>query len=104
MSYGSPCLAASAATLLKNAYYAISIRIVNTPGGLETGKDEHLFWRDAILKTGDALRLKVVERRTVDKPRTRVARDRKAETQAQKKNVRKLAKQFGWELKANRSR
>ena len=67
-------------------------------GGIALPQDEHVFWKERILHLGDDLRLKVVEKETVDVPRERVRRDPSAEAKAQKHYVRKMAKKFGWKF------
>lgn len=67
-------------------------------GGLETDKDEHLFWKEAILHTGDELRVRIIETKSVDLPAQRYPRDRAAEAETEKRHVRKLAKKFGWKI------
>ncbi len=67
-------------------------------GGLVLPQNEHVFWRDAILRTGDEVRLKVIETNTVDEPQRRHRRDPEAEAEAEKRQVRKLAKRFGWRI------
>jgi hypothetical protein len=71
-------------------------------GGLETERDEHLFWKDAILHTGDELRVRIVETKSVDSPAQRFPRDRVAQVEAEKRQVRKLAKKFGWKFQERR--
>jgi hypothetical protein len=61
-------------------------------------QDEHVLWKESVLHLGDQLRLKVVEKETVDVPRERVRRDHAAETKSQKHYVRKMAKKFGWKI------
>jgi hypothetical protein len=51
--------------------------------------------KKALLGVGDGVRLKVVEAETVDKPRVRVALDLASEAEAEKRHLRKLAKNFG---------
>jgi len=67
-------------------------------GGLVLPQDEHVFWRQSILHTGDEVRLKIVERTVVDEPRERRPRDPAAETAAEKRHLRRLARKFGWKL------
>lgn len=55
-----------------------------------------------LLRVGDEVRLKVVEAETVDKPRVRVARDLASEAEAEKRQLRKLAKKFGWKIRRPR--
>lgn len=55
----------------------------------------HFSRYPSLPRVGDAVRLKVVEAETVDKPRVRVARDLGSETEAEKRHLRRLAKKFG---------
>jgi hypothetical protein len=71
-------------------------------GGIVLPQDEHVFWKESILHLGDELRLKVVEKETVDMPRERVRRDPAAETRAQKRYVQKMARKFGWKIQKSR--
>lgn len=61
-------------------------------------QDEHVFWKQLTLHVGDELRLKIVEKSSVDNPRTRSKRDPVAEAKTEKRHLRKLAKKFGWKL------
>jgi hypothetical protein len=67
-------------------------------GGIALPQDELVFWKERILRLGDELRLKVVEKETVDARRERVRRDHAAEAKTQKRYVRKMAKKFGWKF------
>ncbi|HXN27713.1 MAG TPA: hypothetical protein VN902_11365 [Candidatus Acidoferrales bacterium] len=67
-------------------------------GGLILPQDEHVFRKQSTLRVGDELRIKVVEKGSVDLPRTRLARDPAAKAKAEKRHLRKLAKKFGWKL------
>jgi len=67
--------------------------------GLVLPQNEHVRWKEALLRFGDEVRLKVVEAETVDGPRVRVARDLAAEAEAEKRHLRKLAKKFGWKIR-----
>jgi hypothetical protein len=71
-------------------------------GGLETEKDEHLFWKEAILHRGDELRVRIVETKSVDVPAQRYPRDHAAEVEREKRHLRKLAKKFGWKIQERR--
>jgi len=71
-------------------------------GGLVLPQDEHVRWRHASLRVGDEIRLKTVEATKVDKPRARVRRNPAAEIEAKKRYVRKLAKDFGWQIQEGR--
>jgi hypothetical protein len=67
-------------------------------GGLVLPQDEHVCWKQVVLRTGDEIRLKVVETDTVDKPRFRYPRDLPAQAKAEKHQLRKLAKKLGWNI------
>jgi hypothetical protein len=67
-------------------------------GGLILPQDEHVFWKQSTLRVGDELRIKIVEKGSVDLPRTRLPRDPAAEAKAEKRHLRKLAKKFRWKL------
>jgi hypothetical protein len=67
-------------------------------GGLVMPQNEHVFWKKSTLRVGDEMRLKIVEKESVDKPRKRFPRDFAAETKAQKRHVREMAKKFGWKI------
>lgn len=71
-------------------------------GGLELPKNEHVFWKEAILHAGDEVRIKIVELKTVDRPLRRYPRDLVAEVEAEKRQARKLAKKFGWRIQEDR--
>jgi hypothetical protein len=64
-------------------------------GGLILPQDEHVFRKQSTLRVGDQLRIKIVEKGSVDLPRTRLPRDPAAEAKAEKRDLRKLAKKFG---------
>ncbi len=67
-------------------------------GGLVLPQDEHVFWRQTTLRLGDEIRLKIVEKTAVDRPRKRSRRDPAAEAKVEKRQLRKLATKFGWKL------
>ena len=71
-------------------------------GGLEVDKNEHVFWKESILRAGDEVRIKIVETKSVDAPLRRYLRDPAAEVEAEKRHVRKLAKKFGWKIQERR--
>lgn len=71
-------------------------------GGLNTATDEHLRWRQRPLRVGDEVRIKIVEAKSVDRPRHRQRRNRTQEVRQQKTYVRQLAKRFGWKIQTPR--
>ena len=69
-------------------------------GGLITSTDEQVRWvQRRRVRTGDEIRVKVVEAESVDKPKVRYRRDPAADATAQKRYVREMAKKFGWSIK-----
>lgn len=68
-------------------------------GGLLMPQNEHVRWKQLDLRTGDEVRLKIVESNVVDKPRVRFPRDLEAEARAEKRQLRRLARKLGWTLR-----
>jgi hypothetical protein len=68
-------------------------------GGLVLPQNEHVFWKQAILRVGDEVRLKIVEKHSVDRPRKHTPRDPAAEALAEQRHLQRLAKKFGFELR-----
>lgn len=74
-------------------------------GGLDCTTDEHLRWKENFhLKVGDEIRIKIIEAKSVDRPRKRFARDRAGELKSKKLYVRRMAKELGWEISAPRTK
>ena len=71
-------------------------------GGLDTTTDEHLRWCQRKLQVGDEVCLKVVEVKSVDRPRHRQRRNRTEELRQQKRYVREMARKFGWTIRTPR--
>ena len=69
-------------------------------GGLISPTREHVDWKRRRLKTGDEIRVKIVDAASVDRPKRRQRRDSKQELAAQKRYVREMARKLGWELRA----
>ena len=67
-------------------------------GGLIMPKEEHVRWKQAVLRVGDEVRVKVIQADTVDKPSARFPRDRITEAKVEKRQLRFLARKFGWKL------
>ena len=74
-------------------------------GGLITPTDESVRWVNRGLKVGSEVRIKVVEARSVDQPRSRARGIRKQILRSQnryvrdvKKCVREMARRFGWKI------
>ena len=71
-----------------------SIRV----GGLLSGTEEHVTWARRDLHPGDEVVVHVIETEHADRPRQR-NRNTAAEIRSrQKRQVRKLAKSFGWKI------
>ena len=70
-----------------------------TVGGF--GSTEHVIWKQIQLSTGDEIRVKIVESKRFDKPRTRYRRYPAQEKRDLKRYVRAMAKQFGWKIIAS---
>jgi hypothetical protein len=71
-------------------------------GGLISPTGEHVNWRKPRLKTGDEVRVKIVESATSDPPKERIRPDQKEDLRRQKQYVRDMAKKFGWKLTTGR--
>lgn len=68
-------------------------------GGLISTTGEHLIWQEAkSLRIGDEVKVRIIEAEKVDKPAARKTPDLALGLRAQKKYVRKMAKQFGWKI------
>ncbi len=68
-------------------------------GGLDTSTGKHVRWQNRVLRLGDEVRVRIVERKLADIPSKRSPRDPKAELKSQKRYVRKMAKKLGWRIK-----
>jgi len=71
-------------------------------GGLVMPEKEHMRWRRPSLRVGDEVRVKIVDRKSVDKPRKRSRTDPASEIAAQKRYVRMMAGKFGWKIQERR--
>jgi hypothetical protein len=71
-------------------------------GGLDSDSDEHLDWCNQRLRVGDEVRIKVIETTSVDRPKRRHQRNPAQELAAQKRYVRRMAKEFGWTIRRRR--
>jgi hypothetical protein len=70
-------------------------------GGLISPVEAHLSWvRGRRLRVGDRVQVKVVEAKSVDKPKRRYRTDPVVRLRAQKRYVREMARQFGWKIEA----
>jgi hypothetical protein len=67
-------------------------------GGLVSAFGEHVSWTNVQLKTGDEIRVRVVESGSADEPKERKPRNPAQDLERQKHYVREMAKQLGWTL------
>lgn len=72
-------------------------------GGLISPSQEHVLWRNQRLKTGDEVRVKIIESDSIDRPKERHRRDPKQELRAQKRYVREMARKLGLKVTTKRS-
>lgn len=71
-------------------------------GGLISSTGEHVGWGRKRLKTGDEVRVKIVESTSVSRPKERRTRDPKEELQREKRYVKDMARKLGWKLTTGR--
>jgi hypothetical protein len=67
-------------------------------GGLISPVKEHVNWTNRHPRVGDEIKIKIIERTSVDKPKSRHRDDPAKDLEDQKKYVRRMAKQFGWKI------
>ena|ERR1700722_11928546 len=67
-------------------------------GGLISPADEHVDWVESMLRAGDEVHVRIIETETVDRPSKRHPRDPKFADKMEKRNLRILAKKWGWNL------
>lgn len=67
-------------------------------GGLISSTNEHVYWKQRTLRLGDEVRISLVERDAVDRPKRRTVQDPTHDLKAQKKYVREMARKFGWKI------
>jgi hypothetical protein len=67
--------------------------------GLVASKKLYVRWTRRHLRTGDEVRLKIVDRRTVDKfKKIGTVEEPEMVIERQKRMVRRMAKEFGWRI------
>jgi predicted RNA-binding protein with RPS1 domain len=66
--------------------------------GLDNRKKRYVQWARTKLRTGDEVSLKVVDRKSVDKYKTIRRHDEKRDIESTKRETRRNAKAFGWEI------
>lgn len=70
--------------------------------GLVTPIHEHVSWiGQKRLRVGDKIQVRVIEATSVDKPKRKKPPNAAYLLRARKLYVRKMAKEFGWEIKSN---
>ena len=69
-------------------------------GGLSSSTQEDMRWRSLNLHLGDEVRVRIVESEWVDRPRKRSRKNPNQDARDLKHYVRRMAKKFGWEIKA----
>jgi hypothetical protein len=68
-------------------------------GGIVTPVEEHVSWHEnRPVQIGDEVRLRIVERETVDQPSIRRRTDPVDDEQRRKAYVKEMAKQLGWKI------
>ena len=69
-----------------------------TVSGMVCPANEHVRWSQPRIRTGDEIRIKVVESTVVDRPRKRYRQDPVEDKRNLKRYVRKMAREFGWKI------
>ena len=91
----------------KYGYLSATINYISESGetdldimGLITSKKSYVRWIRRPLRTGDEIRLRIVDRKAVDKFKKILGRlESPARTiELRKRMVRRMAKEFGWEI------
>jgi hypothetical protein len=67
-------------------------------GGLISSTSEHVRWKTPKLRTGDEVRIKIIETDRPDKPSWRERADPGEALKAEKKYVERTAKRLGWKI------
>lgn len=67
-------------------------------GGLISAKEDVRWIENMALKSGDVVRVKVIESESFDIPAKRITSDSLDDKERQKRYVRQMAKEFGWTL------
>lgn len=70
-----------------------------TVGGLISATREHVEWTNRHIAVGDQILVKIVDADRVDQPSKRHMRGLAAELTAQKKYIRRMARELGWEIR-----
>src|SRR5436190_9421483 len=67
-------------------------------GGFTPSASEHVRWKSPKLRTGDEIRIKIIETDRPDKPRSRQRADPEEAAHAEKRYVERTAKKLGWKI------
>jgi hypothetical protein len=95
----------------KHGYISAVINYVSELGetdldiiGLVTSKKLYVRWTRSPLRTGDEVRIKIIDKKAVDKFKKILRRVESPDKviELQKRMVRKMAKDFGWEIRERR--
>jgi hypothetical protein len=74
-------------------------------GGLISLTEEHVSWiKQKPLSVGDKIQVKIVEASSADKPTKKYRMDPAEQLRSQKRYVRMMAKQLGWEIQVRPKR
>jgi hypothetical protein len=97
----------------KHGYLSATINYISESGGTDldimgliTSKKLYVRWIRRPLRTGDEIRINIVDRKAVDKFKKIVGRlESPDKTIAlRKRMVRRMAKDFGWEIQERRNK
>ena len=69
-------------------------------GGLASSSrtDQYLYWIKRSLQRGDAVSIRIIEARKVDRPKRRRAETAAHRRRQEERYVRQMAEQFGWKI------
>jgi hypothetical protein len=66
--------------------------------GFIPSAQEHVRWKSSKLRTGDEIRIKIIETDRPDKPSSRERADPDKAINAEKRYVERMAKKLGWKI------
>jgi hypothetical protein len=67
-------------------------------GGFNSSTSEHVRWKSPKLRTGDEIRIKIIETDQSDKPTSRDRADPDEVIKAEKRYIERHAKKLGWTI------
>ena len=74
-------------------------------GGLDSSTREHVTWMShAKLRVGDEIRVRLIDIKSVDRPRERHRVDTPESMKGRKLYVRRMAKELGWKITTRRTK